>query len=681
MPPPFPSSCAEAALLTVSQQKLQSLDDTDPFATSWQYALEELGGSWGGRGRGGRGIARRSVQPATIRVDQVRLAYVAVDRVLLSSAVLQLNPGRVYALTGRNGSGKSTLLQRIDGGRIPGFPPHISTLYLPQEVSIGLQAKGDAEDWTPLQLLQHFSNRSTQEIEERVQALEDEMEQLIQCETDDEDYQEKMEQLADDVAAVQEEMIEESDFLFQAGEALKFSGVREEKLWNQPLSTISTGLCKKVQLAIPFLLRHSTQLLLLDEPTNGLDFDGLLMARELIDMCAHELNMTVVLVSHDRDFLDDVSDHVMAIEKNDIIYRTGNYATYEQYQHESVKSKLKAIKAREQKKTQMVKTLKHLQQAPIPKRGGGSKKAQMIQVQRRKMDREFGKQNDEPELERRGLSMTQFTERTEQAQALPPDRAVQFVLHPCTSTWSEPLIVAQEVGHGFNCSRVDVDLAALEPGVVTKKKGYLFDNVDLLVEEGMIQCIMGSCGSGKSTLLQILAGKIASLEGKVDFATGVEIGFLDMQHARPSLDSINDEQNALSYLMKKFPSLSEDSIRGELSAFGLSPQQATQTSIRYLSGGEHCRLAFTSCMLRRPHVLILDEPTAHLDIESVSALVHGLTKWNGTVVLVSHDTNFLRSLPQERLRCCVLMASEGKVRRVVGGVDEYLRTILTSDVR
>lgn len=126
----------------------------------------------------------------------------------------------------------------------------------------------------------------------------------------------------------------------------------------------------------------------------------------------------------------------------------------------------------------------------------------------------------------------------------------------------------------------------------------------------------------------------------------------------------------LSYLTQKFPQKTEHEIRAELTSFGLNPKQAG-TELRFLSGGERCRLCLAEIMLRNPHVICLDQPTANLDLESVDALIYGLKKWDGTVIMVSHDAYFLRSLD---VKLYALIADEGKLRRVEGGIEAYLRS-------
>lgn len=232
--------------------------------------------------------------------------------------------------------------------------------------------------------------------------------------------------------------------------------------------------------------------------------------------------------------------------------------------------------------------------------------------------------------------------------------------------------MAMDVGHGYCVDQIH----PVEPESTNnrsyKKTGFLFDCVDLCIDEGSITCIIGPNGSGKSTLLRVLAKREQPLEGKVHHALNVNVGFFD-QHVVDHLldDSVSQHVvTALSLLTERFPAKSEQDIRGELTAFGLSPKQAA-TGVQFLSGGERSRLCLATLMLDEPQVLIMNEPTSHLDVESVEAFIHGLQHWNGTLVLVSHDANFLRSLEGN---CFVIVKEEGKIRKIPDGIDYYLKT-------
>jgi len=232
-----------------------------------------------------------------------------------------------------------------------------------------------------------------------------------------------------------------------------------------------------------------------------------------------------------------------------------------------------------------------------------------------------------------------------------------------------------DVGHGYDVDEtMSADMDRREDlartGIV-KKPGLLFDCVDLCIDEGSTTCILGANGNGKSTLLRLLSKREQPLEGKIHHAHNINIGYFDQHAVDDLINSPSDKAcTALSLLTERFPNKTQQDIRGELTAFGLKPKQAL-TNIQFLSGGERCRLCLAALMLGNPHVLIMDEPTSHLDVESVEALVYGLKQWNGTLVMVSHDANFLRSLDGN---CYVIMKEEGKIRRIPDGIDSYLKT-------
>uniref|UniRef100_A0A7S0F5W4 ABC transporter domain-containing protein n=1 Tax=Craspedostauros australis TaxID=1486917 RepID=A0A7S0F5W4_9STRA len=201
-----------------------------------------------------------------------------------------------------------------------------------------------------------------------------------------------------------------------------------------------------------------------------------------------------------------------------------------------------------------------------------------------------------------------------------------------------------------------------------KKPGYLFDGVDLCVEEGSKVCILGYNGVGKSSLLRLLAKAEAPTEGTIHHASGISIGYWDADLLKRRVQN-HGASTSLKYLQDKYGNRTEQDLRSELTSFGLAPHQITRP-IHYLSGGEQTRLALVDLMLNDPPVLLLDNPTCHLDVESVEALTYGLQRWKGTVVMVSHDASFLRVLD---VQCYVLTEKEGKLRRLEGGMDMYLK--------
>lgn len=698
-----------SALSGVVDSQLKSLDDTDCYSSAWTDALERTASDptavqWGGRGQGGRGCARRTFQPADVVVENVRLEYVGSEqgacRTLLEGATVKLLSGHVYALIARNGSGKSTLLRRIAAGRIPGFPPHISTLYIPQDLPMDGNGCSNEDKQelllTPLDMVtsQHaaYSKKSAVVMERQMEDLEAEMELL---DVSSEEGQLEMEELCEKLSALEDQIDGERDLQAArtaALEALDFLGI-DKVLANAPLASLSIGQRKKVSLAVALACR--SDLLLLDEPTNDLDVQGLLQLRRLIGVCT-ERQTTVLLVSHDVDLINDVVTNVIQFLDQFLLYYPGNYADYLVQRQQSDLHQLREAIALDKKRGAMMHTLDNLKKQAVPRRGGSKKKSKQITSHRRKIERQGldkdekghrwtqqkagtgirpGSVNAIDASTRRGLTTQELLQLTEKSIRPPPDKAVQFVFRKTTSQWGEPLIMALDVGHGYGVSEVDSsqpsqDEAELPRGIV-KKDGYLFDCIDLCIDEGGTYCILGSNSTGKSTLLRILAKLEEPLEGEVKHALNLDVGFFDQHAVDDIIESCGDgNTTALSFLSKRFSKKTQQDIRGELTAFGLNPDQA-QTNLRFLSGGERARLCLAELMLGDPQLLVLDNPTSNLDVESVEALVYGLEQWNGTVVMVSHDANFIRSLEAV---CCVLSPREGKLLRVFGGIDAYLKS-------
>ena len=218
--------------------------------------------------------------------------------------------------------------------------------------------------------------------------------------------------------------------------------------------------------------------------------------------------------------------------------------------------------------------------------------------------------------------------------------------------------------------------------LVEKRPGFLFDCVDMCIEEGSTTCILGP-SNATLALFEILSKRLAPVEGTVNLAPGVRVGYCDSQVMRELVSRVGSKTKttALEFLTQEFPQKSDQELRAHMTAFGLSPASQTKTPVCFLSGGETFRFVLAKIMVEEPPVLCLEHPTWNLDVESVQALAHGLREWSGTLILVCHDANFLRSL--ENVKCVVVIPEEGKIRRIVDdggmyGMDAYLKTLQSS---
>ncbi|CAB9509722.1 Uncharacterized ABC transporter ATP-binding protein YbiT [Seminavis robusta] len=588
----------------IVQQQLVSLDDTDAYASVWSDLLTNAGTTkpteaflWGGRGQGGRGLARRTYQPRDIVVDDVRLEFVGIQdsqtkqtqlpsKLLLEGATLKLLPGQVYALVGRNGVGKSTLLRRIQAGKIPGFPTHVATLYIPQELPMPSD-----EECSALQLVQDqfalFSKATCTSLQHQMELLEKELDEL-------QDDEQKMEELCEEISEIQDAMDQANQYgedahtttsLVQlAKESLAFFDIDEELSAHIPYNRLSPGRRKKVALAVAVLCASAVSpsqqfLLCLDEPTNHLDVAGLIKLRQFLLSGQDEKNRTVLLVSHDTDLLNDVATNtiIFSHRQKTLAYYTGNYRDYLKQSSMQELHLLRQQVSLDKKRNHLIQNIQHIKDQPAPRRGGNRKKAKMISAQRKKLDRQGVEKNEKGHRRtqqqagtgikagsingidastRKDLSTSELLQLAEASVRPPPDKAVQFVFRDTGCAWDEPLIMAMDVGHGYGAVQPD-DNTPPAPNkdefVITKKPGYLFDCVDLCINEGRKYCLLGANASGKSVLLKILAKQEDPLEGTVHHAHNVQIGYFGQETMDQLIkDATTVPGTALEYLSKRF---------------------------------------------------------------------------------------------------------------------------------
>mmetsp|Transcript_29775 Transcript_29775/g.72109 ORF Transcript_29775/g.72109 Transcript_29775/m.72109 type:complete len:751 (-) Transcript_29775:32-2284(-) len=741
---------------TILQSQSQALDDTDPYASIWKNILDrqrrqqqdqdfgttvignyddgdddddddrkngqknnknkKLYRLWGGRGKGGRGLSRRTVQPTTIVIDDIRLHYLqdgrtrtatknndkkrtpgpggkkGGQRMLLDGATLKLLHGHRYALIGRNGSGKSTLLQRIHEQKLPGWSIQWSSLYVPPFMSLEDQSS------TPIELFQQkldeCQRRSRSAIESRGQELETQLDDV-----DVQEDPEAAEKLCEQISTLEDQFEPTDDQQFKAFHRLVQDDLRIDT--QRPCKLLSAEQQKEVLLISAFLCSQYTTLLLLDEPTTNLSIPGLLRLRQMFESIT---SCTVVMITHDLDLINDVATDIIELKAMKLSYYPGNYDSYRLMKEQMETHHMKQALVVEKKRDQLKNTLQSLKEKPTPKRGGAKKKAKSIAAHRKKIE---WHEKDASEVlsstdctilpERKGLTAAERI-RLSQIFKSVPDKAVQFVFPTIPSQWGEPLVVAYDVAYRDpnETSSSDIMTEELltrdEEGIVStsndqtnenlvfqvvKCDGFCFDCVDICIEENSLNCILGPTELS-SYLLKILAKRLSPTEGTVHHASGINIGFIDsviMEQFKNELESTT--MTALEYLSKICTGKSQEELRAYLTSFGMSSDSQTKTPACCLSGGETFRFVLAAQMIDKPPVLFLDSPTSHLDVDSVHALSYALQKWNGTLVMVCHDASFLRSLDQ--VKCVVIVPEEGKVRRIVqeegsGSIDSYLNS-------
>lgn len=403
----------------IVEAQLTSLDDTDCYASVWNDILVQQregrtsSSLWGGRGKGGRGLSRRTVQPRDIVVDDVRLQYLLGD-VCLEGATIKLLQKHVYALVGKNGCGKSTLLQRMHAQKIPGWSSQWTSLYIPPELPNSFQSM------SPLSVILKYQEQTFQYSSVATQSRIDELDEKLGA-LNIEEEQEEVERLCEELANLEEQLnSDHSTIEQQAKEALAIMDVE-----NVPAcADLSLGQQKRLLISVAIVCSY-TNLLLLDEPTNHLDVLGLIQLRQLIESSA----ATVVMVSHDVDLVNDVATDIIDMEAQKLHYFPGNYDSYRLMKDQKGMHVLRQSAAMQKKRDHLKNKLQHLKEKPPPRRGGAKKKAKAVASQRKKLDRHVALEKQIHEKSvlpvRKGLTSVQRLKLAESMKTI-PDKAIQF---------------------------------------------------------------------------------------------------------------------------------------------------------------------------------------------------------------------------------------------------------------
>ena len=366
-----------------------------------------------------------------------------------------------------------------------------------------------------------------------------------------------------------------------------------------------------MRLALARALFSKPDLLLLDEPTNMLDMQAIIWLERYMQTWPS----TALVVSHDRNFLDEICTDILHLHSQKITVYRGNYTEF----HTTMVEKLKA---QQREYESQMEYRKHVQEF-IDKFRYNAKRASMVQSRIKMLEKL-------PKLE------PVITEGTV---------TLKF---PEVEKLSPPIMVLSEVSFKYeNTDRI------------------IFSNVDLSATMESRICIVGENGAGKSTLLKIVMDKLAPSKGTRSVHRNLKFGYFT-QHF---VDQLDLEVSPLELMAKEFPGKKSEDYRRMLGQFGVSGDLALQ-QIDSLSGGQKSRVAFAILSGHQPNFLILDEPTNHLDIETIEALGHALTNYKGGVVLVSHDERLLKMVCQELWVC-----SKGKVYSLEGGLDAYRKIV------
>ncbi|KAI0477635.1 P-loop containing nucleoside triphosphate hydrolase protein [Xylariaceae sp. FL0804] len=526
---------------------------------------------------------------------------------ILTDTDFTLAYGHRYGLVGHNGVGKSTLLRALSRRELP-IPTHISILHVEQEITgddtSALQAVLDADVWRKV-LLKEQTEISTRlgEIESQRSSMADTSADAAKLDKDREALDQKLGDIQAKLAEMESDKAESRAASILAG--LGFSTERQQFA----TKTFSGGW--RMRLALARALFCEPDLLLLDEPSNMLDVPSITFLSNYLQ----GYPSTVLVVSHDRAFLNEVATDIIHQHSERLDYYRG--ANFDSFYATREERKKVAKKEYENNVAQRA----HLQ-AFIDKFRYNAGKAAEAQSRIKKLERM-------PILE-------------------PPEAeySVKFRF-PEVEKLSPPIVQMSGVSFGYSADNI------------------LLRNIDLDVQLDSRIGIVGPNGAGKTTILKLLIGKLSATRGLISQHSRLRIGFFAQHH----VDALDLNASAVTFMARNYPGRSDEEYRRQLGSFGITGTTGLQR-MELLSGGQKSRVAFACLALTQPHVLVLDEPSNHLDIEAMDALAEALRAFDGGVLMVSHDVTMLQTV------CSSLWVCEnGTVWKFPGDVQAYKKRI------
>ncbi|WFD00440.1 hypothetical protein MYAM1_003189 [Malassezia yamatoensis] len=518
---------------------------------------------------------------------------------ILSNAELTMSYGRRYGLIGRNGVGKSTLLRHMAMRDVP-IPTNISLLYVEQEIvgdnTPAVDAVLKADVWRERLLSEEKQiNQQLQELEDANAAASaaaqdssrDGYSRGSAVDLPTRQREHERDELSARLGDIQAKLVEmEADTgPSRAAALLNGLGIVGDDQ-QKPTKHFSGGW--RMRLALARALFCQPDLLMLDEPSNMLDLNAIAW---LEDYLVNEWKGTLLVVSHDRAFLNQVATDIVHMHSERLDYYRGDFDQFYETRGERRRNQMREYEANQAKR-------QHLQ-AFIDRWRYNANRATQAQSRIKELERL-------PELE-------------------PPEKesGEHFTL-PETDKLSPPLLQLDNVTFGYTRDRI------------------LLRHINFDVTMDSRMALVGSNGAGKSTLMKLLLNQITPIEGEAKRNSRLRIGYFSQHH----IDQLDLTMNPVAFLASRFPGRTEQEYRQHLGSFGITGTTGLQ-KIATLSGGQKSRVAFAQLSLMKPHVLLLDEPTNHLDIEGLDALIDAINRWNGGVIVISHDERFINSCLNE----------------------------------
>ena len=510
---------------------------------------------------------------------------------LFENISVKFGTGNRYGLIGANGAGKSTFM-KILGGDLTPTAGNVSTTDPNERIGKLRQDQFAFEEYTVLDtvIMGHTELWNVKQERDRIYALPEMSEE--------DGYR-----VADLEVAYGE--MDGYSAEARAGELLLGVGIPVEQHYG-PMSEVAPGW--KLRVLLAQALFSNPDILLLDEPTNNLDIDTIRWLEQVLN----DRNCTMIIISHDRHFLNTVCTHMADLDYGELRLFTGNYDEY----------MIAATQARERLISDNAK-----------------KKAQIAELQ-----------SFVSRFSANASKSKQATSRARQIDKIQLDEVK-------ASSRQNPFIRFEQEKKLF---RNALELEGVENGY---DQGPLFKNVNLLLEVGEKMAVIGANGIGKTTFLKTLMGDQPATSGMVKWSENSSIGYYAQDHA----EDFETDLNVFDWMSQwKSEGDDEQAVRSILGRL-LFSQDDIKKKVKVLSGGEQGRMLFGKLMMQQPNILIMDEPTNHLDMESIESLNLALEMYQGTLVFVSHDREFVSSLASR-----ILEIKEDKVVDFKGTYDEYL---------
>ena len=507
-------------------------------------------------------------------------------RTIIDGATAKLPPRGRIGLIGRNGAGKSTLVKVIasqlepDGGSVD-MPRGAKLGYIAQEAPGGSATPFETVLAADLERAALLEESETSHDPDRIGEIHERL-------------------LAIDAHAAPS----------RAARILVGLGFDEE-MQHRELESFSGGW--RMRVALASLLFSQPDLLLLDEPSNHLDLEAVLWLEDFLK----SYPATIVLVSHERDFLNNVVDHILHLERGKLTLYPGGYDAFERQRAER-QAQLAAARAKQQ-------------------------------AEREKLQDYIARNSARASTAKQAQSRQKALARMQPIAELVDDPSLSFDF-PNPDELRPPLIT--------------LDMASVGYGETP-----ILQRLNLRIDPDDRIALLGRNGNGKTTLARLLAAQLTPMDGAINSSGKMKVGYFTQYQ----VEELDRDDTPLQHMTRNMAGASPGAVRAQLGRFGFSGDKAT-TKVGKLSGGERARLALALITRDAPHLLILDEPTNHLDVDAREALIQALNGYSGTVVVVSHDRHMLE-MTADRL----VLVDQGTAKEFDGSLDDYIAFVLSKD--